>query len=227
MDKALRNEMLTILLLTVLFGIGAYFLANVVDKSISDIEEKKHTIDELTRIAGDQESQVDQLDSMDNFEMVLEENLASIDELPEMLSQLETMASITNNDITIKLEEGVISDTGVSFKDEKEKNAFLQGLEVKEFTAPVTAPTDEAAQSGNVVLQLQEEQVQEESRLTINYIEISVLMTGSYDHIREFIDLLQNSRYFFNIKEIRLSKKENGFVEANMGLRAFFFESNK
>lgn len=222
-DQRNRKEILTILVLTLVFGVGAYFLGRMVDNTIANIAATENKLDELTRVAVNAESQAERIRVMDTFSMAMEDNLGGIEDIPKLLQQLEVMASLTDMDLTMSLEEAVIGDEGLEFKDEKKKQEFLNQLEVKEYST-TTSESDSSQGVVNVALTLKEEKDKEEEKLTINYLEVDLVMGGTYRQVRTFISLMENSRYFFNIEEIRMNKMDAGKVEAVLKIRAFVYD---
>lgn len=222
MGKESKKDLLIILILTIVFGIGAYLLAGQVDKTVSDVTAIRHEIDELTRIASDKEGKIEEINAVANYDKMLNENLPEISEIISILEQLENIAKLTGTEVSISLEEGVIGEGEIEFKEEKEKIEFLKKLEVKEYT-----PENKSQDSdNNVVLQMMQESGEEGEELKISYLEIDLSITGVYDGIRSYISLLETSNYFYNIREIRLSKSEEGYIEGSLKIRAFIFEKD-
>jgi len=227
MKKETNNELLIILILTVVFGISAFFLARQVDKNVNKITEIRHEIDELTRVAIDQESRVSEVQDVEYYLQVLDEDLPEVTELIDILGQLEQIGRLTSNDVTIKLEEGILGSGEIEFEDEKEKNDFLNSLDVKEYTATESTPETVSDPSGNVVLQMMQEAEEDSSgNLKINYVEVDLNLKGTYEALRKYIELMQSSKYIMNIKEIRIHKTDEGMLETNLIIRAFIFEQN-
>lgn len=227
MKKEINKELLMILVLTVVFGIGAFFLARQVDRNVNEITEIRHEIDELTRVAVDKETRVEELQDVEYYLQVLDEDLPEVDELIDILGQYELIGSLTGNEVTIKLEEGILGSGEIQFEDEKEKNDFLNSLDVKEYTTSETDSQTTSDTSGNVVLQMMQESAEEEDdTLKINYVEVDLSLRGSYKALREYIELMQNSKYIMTIKEIRIHKSDEGLLDTNILVRAFIFEQN-
>ncbi len=227
MKKETNKELLMILILTVVFGIGAFFLARQVDKNVSEITEIRHEIDELTRVAVDQDARVKELQDVEYYLQVLDEDLPEVTELIDILGQYELIGRLTDNDVTIKLEEGIVGSGEIQFEDEKEKNDFLNNLDVKEYTTSETDTSTTSDPSGNVVLQMMQEAEEEDTgNLKINYVEVDLNLKGSYKALREYIVLMQSSKYIMNIKEIRIHKTDDGIIETNLLVRAFIFEQS-
>lgn len=216
-----------ILVLVSVFGVISYFLARLLDGTVADINETRHEIDELTRYAVDKETRVKELNAVQNYSEVIGESLPEADDIIEILDQLENMASIAGPTLSIGLEEGIIGEGGIEFEDETEKKAFLKNLDVKEYESPesTSQDTQQTEQPTNVVLQLMEESTSEEKdEFTINYLEIDLALEGTYDQIRAYISLLQELKYFFNIKEVRFMKTDEGKLSGMLRVRAFIFE---
>jgi LAS superfamily LD-carboxypeptidase LdcB len=184
-EKYNRKEMLTILILTLVFSVGVYFLAKAIDSTVTNIAETEYKIDELTRVAVDAEAQAERIRVMDEFQEALAGNLGGIEDIPEMLQQLETISSLAGSDLTINIEDAVIGEEEIEFKDENKTRDFLTQLEVKEFSTSPTTTTDTGLT--NVALTMMEEE--EEERLKINYIEVDLVLKGTYNQIRTFIEL--------------------------------------
>ncbi len=221
-----KKELFMILTLTVIFGVATYFVANLVDKSVSEVTEIRHEIDELTRVSIDDEKKIEEIAMVEGYKVILDDNLPEIDEIITILEQVENIAQISGVQSSINLEEGVIGKGEIEFEDEKEKKDFLDSLNVKEYSSDTEeqASTDT---STNVVLQMIEEKGDEQTEvLNINYLEINLILKGEYEGVRIFISLLQDSKYFFNIKEMRLIKTEDGYIECTLSIRAFIFEKS-
>lgn len=226
MEGKTKKELLMILILTAVFGFASYIVAQLLDGTISDINSTRYQIDELTRYASDKESRIEEFEAVNSYTEVIEESLPETENIIGVLEQLENIAHIAGASISIGLEEGVIGEGGVEFKDEKEKTDFLKSLEVKEYEATeTTAPdTTTSSQPENAALQVIESEAPTEEEFKINYLEIDLSLNGTYDQIRTYISLLQESKYFFNIKELRLVKLEEGEISATLSVRAFIFE---
>jgi Tfp pilus assembly protein PilO len=225
MGKQIQKQLLLILALTIVFGGVSYFIGKLVDETVAEVTHIREEIDEKTRVATDINTKIDEMNAVSEYKDFVEENLPNISDLIEILEQLEVMAKMSDVDLTLQLEEGVVGEGEIEFKDEVEKQQFLKNIEVEEYTPaaqPATTSTDAA--STNVALQQQSASTQPESELKINYLLVSASLQGNYDSVRKFIYLTQNSKFFFNIKEIRINKKEEGELDTAMQLRAFIFE---
>jgi hypothetical protein len=224
-----KKSLILILVLTLVFGVACYMLAKKVDKDIANVSATKQKIDELSRYAVDQKARIEEYKSVAAYQENLTKDLAGVDDIIDMLEQLETVSQITKTKLSIKLEQGVIGGGKIEFKDEKEKAEFLKSISVKEYTQPQVASQQGQQTSQkpvNVALTMQQQATQSETsqKLKINYIEIDLSISGGYDEIRSFLQLMDNSRYIFNIKEIRLNKVAEGNIDALIRLRAFIFE---
>lgn len=226
MKAKTKKELLMILILTVVFGSVSYVLAQLLDGAISDIKNTRYQIDELTRYAADKETRIEEFESVSSYTEIIEESLPETEDIIEVLEQLENIAHIAGTSLSIGLEEGVIGEEGVEFEDEKEKEDFLKSLEVKEYEATDTTVQDTTAsgQPQNAALQMMESAASEEEEFKINYLEIDLSLKGTYDQIRTYVSMLHESKYFFDIKELRLVKLEEGQISGTLGVRAFIFE---
>lgn len=214
-----KKELLIILILTAVFGALGFGLATYLDKAIANVNSTRYRIDELTRFATDQETRTYEYKSVQEYTETLGEDLPEIEDIIEILEQLETISTITGTQIGIRLEEGVIGEDSVEFKDEEERIEFLKKIEVKEYSPPEDSPEGQLI---NVALETQEPA--SEDQLKINYLEVYISLKGSYNQIRSFITLLQDSTFLFDIVEIRLVKITENQLEGNIEVRAFIFE---
>ncbi|MBN2015366.1 hypothetical protein JW766_00865 [Candidatus Dojkabacteria bacterium] len=226
MVKQSQKDLLLVLGLTVVFGLIVYLLAQLVDNTVAEVTSTRNQIRELTRISGEDVSSEEEPLSTEEYKDLLDKNLPDISGIIEILDQLEVIAQITNVDLSIKLEEGIVGESDIEFKDTKERNTFLSTIEVKEYKFEDQPQVAAPEGSENVVLQMMEEggQTQEEPSLKINYLEVDLNVKGTYNAIRTYISLLRNSKYIFNIKEIRLNRTENGELDGSIKVRVFIFE---
>lgn len=226
MSKAIQKQLLLILVLTLVFGVAAYFLAGMVDERISDVIKIRNEVDELTRVAVDIDSKIDERNAVVNYKEMVEGTLPGPNDVISVLEQVELIAREYDLSITLNLEEGIIGSEGIEFKDETSKKAFLKTLEVEDYNPePQTqAPTTSNGLVNEAVV-VEEEEEQEE--INISYLELVISMNGKYSSIRKFIEGLQQSRYFYNIKEIRISKVQEGNLSGTMIIRAFIFEDEQ
>lgn len=224
MQQQTRKDLLTIFILSVVFGGATFFMSRLVDSSVANVINLRSDIDSLTRTPAGQTAMTEEVQAVEEAEQQLQGNLPETNEVIDILEQLEVISDITNTELTINLEEGILGESEIIFEDEKEKAAFLNKLKVKEYEVPQT--TEGATQEGNVALQMmEEEEVQTTEGIKINYIEMNLVMSGTYDDIRSFIKLLQDSKYFFNIKEIKLIGIDGNQIESAITVRAFIFET--
>lgn len=224
MSTKSSKELIIILTLTIVVGVAGFFFAKRIDETIANVTEIRHHVDELMRFATNQEERIKEIQTVDEYAEVLESNLPHSENLVDILEQLETMAYITENSLSISLEEGSISGGKLDFTNKQEKNDFLNSLTVKEYTIP-QPQTDSSSEPVNYALQLTQPQEQKESDFKINYVEINLILNGSYDSYRKFVSLLDSSKYLFNIKEMRINKSTDGNIEGTLIVRAFIFES--
>jgi hypothetical protein len=230
MKNGLKKELLFILVLTLIFGIASFFIAKEVDRNVSEVTKIRYQIEELTRVAVDKENRIDEVQSVEYYLKFFNEELPGINEIIDMLNQIEDIGRLTNLKLTMKLEEGIVGSSDIEFVDEKEKNDFLKRLVLKEFTPEENNQSQNTgAASSNVVLQIMKEAEESEAvgNIKISYLDIDLSVDGTYDNIRMYIDLLQSSKYYFNISEIRLSKAEEGGLKGTIRVRAFIFEKGK
>ncbi len=229
-SKPVKKELLLVLGLTLFLSVGLYFLAENIDNTVTEITDLKNEVNELTRVARDREKQFEKYQFLEEFKESLEDNFSDTSEIILMLGQLEKISSVADTTISIKLEEGLIGDGQLEFKNETEKQEFLNQLNVKEFEEKETSSEQPAnSASGNVALQVIEEQEQkgDEKTISINYLEIDIVLKGNYKNIRKFIKLMHNSKYLFGVEEMRINKTSNGLVEGLMKLRGFTLEKKK
>jgi hypothetical protein len=219
MDVKPKKELLIILILTAVFGALGFGLATYLDTTIATVNSTRYKIDELTRFATDRETRAYEYRSVQEYTVTLSENLPEIEDIIEILEQLETISTITGTQIGIRLEEGVIGEGSVEFEDEEERIEFLKRIEVKEFSPPEDSTEGQLI---NVALETQDQT--SEDKLKINYLEVYISLKGSYNQIRSFITLLQDSTFVFDIAEIRLVKTTENQLEGNLEVRAFIFE---
>lgn len=224
MGKQTQKQLLLILALTIVFGVGAYFIGKAVDQTVAEVTKIRSEIDEKTRVATDVEVKIDEMNAVNDYREFVEENLPDISDLIDILEQLEVMAKMSDADLTLKLEEGVVGEGEIEFKDEREKQEFLKNIEVKEYTPAASTTTQSGdVASTNVALQQQTTSTTKDE-LKINYLVVSANLRGNYGSVRKFIYLTQNSKYFFNLREVRLNKLEEGDIDATLQIRAFIFE---
>ena len=223
MSKDIQKKFLLVLLLTVMVGMAVFFTAKYVDRNISEATTLKNQAEKETRVASDKKTQIEQNNLVEEYKTKLDKNLARSDDIITILEQLEIIGQLTNVAVKIKLEEGVIGQEGIQFKDITEKQEFLNTLEVKEYTQE-EASKDSSSQ--NVVLQLmQQQQGQTPATIKISFLEIDLALKGTYFDLRAYVNLVQNSHYFFNIKELRFNKIDDSSVlDCNLQMRAFIFE---
>jgi hypothetical protein len=227
MTKKINTQLLLILVLTVVFGFVVFILAKTIDKNVAEVTSIKSEIDELTRVAVKTEERVKNMNSVNDYKEFFDNSLSDISEMIQILEQLEVIANLSENELSLKLEEGVIGEGGIEFKDENQKQEFIQSLEVKEFSTEPTETQEETdpAVENVALLAMQEDTAEMESEIKISYLEMDVNLKGSYHSVRTFISLLQNSKYYFNIKEVKINETEEGNVNASLIVRAFLFES--
>lgn len=227
MDKNAQKELLTILVTTVVAGFAAFFLAGMFDKNVSEVTATRYDIDDLTRSAVDPQVRAEENEAVEEYTNTMGESLPSVDNIVDILRQLEVLSQLTNTELVIKLEEGVVGEGQIDFTDDKEREKFLKTLEVKEYQPPAQTDTQTSTNTNattNVALQMTE-QKSEESKLKINYIEITLDLTGTYQQIRTYLSTLENSKYIFSLKELRLNKIDEGNLNGLIRIRAFIFET--
>lgn len=229
-EKNSKTGMIRILIITIIFGVSAFFVAKLVDSNVAKVTELRNDIDEMKRIASNKEDKIEQLQDVDNYTEFYEEMLPKTEEIIGMLQQIEAIGQMTNTSVTIKLEEGVITIDSIEFKDTKEKTEFLKSLEVKEYSPQEAeaseTPTEQTQGPGtNVAMQFgSSETGTGESDIKFQYLEINLNIKGKYEDIRRYISLIQKSEYIMNIEEIRMVKTKDGRLDTGITLRAFIFE---
>lgn len=226
MTKGSKKELIKIFLLTILFGFGAYYLASAVDEKVAEVRDLRAKVDELTRISVKRDDQDEEIRRVDEYKSFYDEILPETVDVIDILEQMEIMSDVAGTDITVKLEEAVISEDSIEFKDTKSKTEFLKKLEVKEYSPAYSDQSSTDSTQTNVALQMVQGQgtPPDEEEVEFQYLEVNMILKGSYDQIRKYISLLQNSKYIFNIEELRMNKTEKGMLEAPVKVRAFIFE---
>lgn len=223
-----RSYLITFVLTASLAGI-IFFLAGRVDREISNIVSLQYDIDELTRVAPTLEAQEKERDAIIQSRELIDTNIPDVSELVTIVEQIETIASLTGVDTTIALESGLINDGQLEFEDEKERQEFLDRLNIQETPPETTQPQTPANPSGNVVLQLQQEAdtTQEQPDIQANVISINLTLVGEYHEIRSFLSMIEESRYIFFVEEIQFSKDVRegvGAVISSIALHVVIFE---
>lgn len=229
-EKNTKKNMFIVLIITVIFGAVAFFIAKQVDQNVARVTELRGDIDEMKRVASSKEDKIEQLQSVDEYNEFYENVLPKTEEMIAILQQIEIMGNLTNNNVTIQLEEGVITPETIEFKDVQEKTEFIKSLDVKEYNPEGEGETEEgdseaaAAPGANVAMQFGSEESTETGEVKFQYLEINLNVRGSYEDIRRFISLLQSSEYIMNIQEIRMVKTKADKLDAGITIRAFIFE---
>ncbi|MDD3647136.1 MAG: hypothetical protein PHS44_01365 [Candidatus Dojkabacteria bacterium] len=227
MKSGSKKELIKIFILTLIFGVGSYYLANLVDKKVAEVTEIRNKVDELTRISVKREDQGLEIKEVGDYSQFFEKILPETSDIISILEQLEAISNISGTTVTLKLEEGVIGGDSIEFKDSKTKEEFLKKFEVKEYspTANTNGKTPDSAQT-NVALQMMEENTSKEDEVKFQYLEVNLVLRGNYEQVRKFVGLLHSSKYIFNVEEIRINKTNDGGLESLMKIRAFIFERN-
>ena len=229
-EKNSKTGMIRILIITIIFGVSAFFVAKLVDSNVAKVTELRNDIDEMKRIASNKEDKIEQLQDVDQYSEFYEEMLPKTEEIIGMLQQIEAIGQMTSTSVTIKLEEGVITIDSIEFKDTKDKAEFLKSLEVKEYSpqeaeASETPAAPAQGPGANVAMQFgSSETGTGESDVKFQYLEINLNVKGTYEDIRRYISLIQQSEYIMNIEEIRMVKTKDGRLDTGITLRAFIFE---
>ncbi|MBU0976085.1 MAG: hypothetical protein ABIE03_00395 [Patescibacteria group bacterium] len=225
MRTGLKKELIKIFILTLIFGVGAYHLASLVDKKVAEVTEIRSKVDELTRISVKREGKQLEVREVEEYKQLFEEILPQTSDLIGILEQLEVISSISGTSVTIKLEEGVIGGDSIEFKDTKSKAEFLKKLEVKEYSPTTEVSESDTSAQTNVALQMmQEDDSSSQEKVKFQYLEINLVVRGNYTQIRKYISLLHSSEYIFNVEEVRINKTNEGGLESLMKIRAFIFE---
>jgi hypothetical protein len=225
-----KKELITILILAVLSGIVVFYCTKLVDKSIAEVTNARLEIDNLRRIADSRKEYIEEYKAIEDYKNFLDQNLPQAQNLIDILEQLEKMSRVANVSLTMKLEEGTVGGETIQFKSEKEKQDFLKTLNIKDYSS--TQSTGSSAATGtstgktvNIALEMQQnaQTTENASSFKISYIDIDLSAHGSYMDIRSFISLFDSSKYFFDIKELRMNKQTDGYVDSTIQLRAFIF----
>lgn len=228
--KKITNNLFIVLALTVLFGAGAFFLAQLVDEQVDEITQIKTDVDDLTRITFNYKARAEDQKLIDEYKESIDERTAEVSNVINILNQLEVMADIAAVEANIKLEEGEIQEEGLEFEDEKEKEEFLEKIKdnnTNDKEVEVGSDNDqEPSKTNNYVLDISTESSETDDGKIENltYIEIDVSLVGSYKQVRRFINLIGDSQYLFSIKQIRMNKLTDGKLESTITLRAIIFE---
>lgn len=225
MESKTKKQFLIILVLTVLFGIIVFFLAKFIDTNVSETSALRHEIDEQTRVTSNFEPQTETVSLINQYSDDLNNTLPTSENLIDILNQLEIIGTISGVEISIQIEEGTIGKETIELETSHSTEDILENSEAP---SPTGAPQDASPEEIADQIKKQQEQETEGStpdKVNITYIEISIILKGSYEQIRSYINLLQDSKYFFNIKEISLTKRENVGIEASLQIRAFLYEN--